>query len=414
MSYFPRHESWLHAEQVPIQTIAEDLGTPTYLYSATALIAQFRAFTKALSHRQHLICFAVKANSNLAVLNLLAQEECGFDIVSGGELARVLKAGGDPKRVVFSGIGKSAEEMTTALKHKIRCFNVESEAEWHLLRQIAAHHNCQAPIAFRVNPDIDPQTHPNIATGLKQHKFGIPAEEALALYQQAADCPNTRIQGIACHIGSQITDLSPFEKAFGKMEELIKKLNAQGITLPDVNFGGGLGIPYPNASPPTLEDYAALASQFCQQPNTTLIIEPGRAIAAMAGLLITKVLYLKSNGEKTFCIVDAGMNDLMRPALYGATQEIVPIQMRDSPPQIMDVVGPICESSDILGKDRLLSVQPGDLLAVMQAGAYGFSMSSQYNSRPRSAEVLIKGESFKVVRPRETIEGLFEKECHFI
>lgn len=408
-----RNTENLHAEQLPLSTLIAATGTPTYVYSKSALIEHFQAFMQAFAPRNPMICFAVKSNSSLAVLQSLAQLQSGFDIVSGGELARVLKAGGDPKRVVFSGIGKTADEMAFALQQGIYCFNIESEPELALLTQIATHLNLKAPVALRINPNVDPQSHPYISTGLKTHKFGIPIEDAAAMYAQMAQNPVLSVQGIACHIGSQITELSPFETAFKALSSLISQLKSLGISLKHVNVGGGLGVHYHDKVPPTIHEYAAVVSRHFSQDDMALLLEPGRSIAAMAGILVTQVLYLKSVGDKRFCIVDAGMNDLIRPALYGAYQDIIPTRMRSAAPQEYDVVGPVCETGDSLGKDRQLSIEPGDHLAILGAGAYGFTMSSQYNSRPRAAEVMVYQDKFKVIRPRETIEDLLAKECHF-
>lgn len=413
MTAFERHQQELVAENVPLKSLADKFGTPTYIYAAQSLLDNYQIFSNAFAKRSHLICFAVKANSNLAVLNQLAQQQSGFDIVSGGELARVLKANGTPSRIVFSGIGKAETEIIDALGQQIFCFNVESQAELLTLQRLAKSLNCRARVSFRVNPDVDAKSHPHISTGLKDHKFGLSPEAALTCYDMAKDLSHIDIQGIACHIGSQIRELTPFEQAFQKMQQFVEKLKKKGIHLSHVNLGGGLGVTDDGSLAVNITDYAQLACQHFSE-ELQLILEPGRAIAANAGILLTKVLYLKPQGDKMLCIVDAGMNDFIRPALYDAYQEIVPVILRAEKGVRMDVVGPICESSDVLGKNRLLSVLPGDILAVMQAGAYGFTMSSQYNSRPRSAEIMIKGSTFQVVRPRETIESLFEKERHFI
>lgn len=414
MEIFNRQGADLYAEQVPVKRIIDSVGTPCYIYSQSALQDSYHAFEKAFASHPTLICFSVKSNSNLAVLSTLAKAGSGFDIVSGGELRRVLKAGGDPKRVVFSGIGKTADEMAFALQQGIHCFNVESAAELTLLLQIATHHQIKAPIALRINPNVDPQSHPYISTGQKAHKFGIPIAQAIALYQEASRDPHANLQGLDCHIGSQITQLAPFEAAFACVFAVAAQLESLGILLQEVNIGGGLGVCYGpcQSIPPTIADYAALALRACP-PHLKLICEPGRAIAAMAGILVTQVLYLKSGDDNDFCIMDAGMNDLIRPALYGAYQEIIPVIEHAGPQNRYDVVGPICESSDYLGKDRLLSVKSGDLLAILGAGAYGFGMSSQYNSRPRPAEVMVNRGHFKMVRPRETWEDLWVKESTF-
>lgn len=411
MDHFNYRENALWAEKVPVREVAITVGTPCYLYSSAAIIQQWQAFDSAFHSHPHKICYAVKANGNLAVLKTLAQLGSGFDIVSGGELARVLAAGGDPQQVVFSGMGKQAEEIAQALKKSIFCFNVESESELAVLHQIAQHLNVKAPIALRINPDVDPQSHPYISTGLKESKFGIDSELATGLYRKAQDLPHLHIQGITCHIGSQLTSLSPFIAAFKRLLALIAELKEYGIHLRHVDIGGGLGVRYQHETPPDPQAYAKALLQLSSDPALTILIEPGRAITANAGLLITKVLDLKKSGNKYFCVVDCAMNDMIRPTLYNAWQEIIPVERHtDAISQVYDVVGPVCETGDFLGKDRTLTVQRGDYLAMLSAGAYGFVMSSNYNARPRAAEVMVRDKEFKVVRERENIEQLFAQE----
>lgn len=409
MNPFHYQEQRLFAEKIKIDEIAKTIATPFYLYSKSALEDNWQAFDLPFGSHPHLICFAVKANSNLAVLNTLANLGSGFDIVSGGELSRVLKAGGLAEKVVFSGVGKQQEEMAQALKEKIFCFNIESEAEFYALHEVAAHLNVKAPIALRVNPDVDPQSHPYISTGLKEAKFGIPFEEALSLYQKAKNMPHFHIQGLACHIGSQITSLSPFQEAFSRVFTLIEKLKEQGVTFSHVNLGGGLGVAYQNEEVPTPAEYIQMILKTCKD-KMKVVIEPGRAIAAKAGVLVTKVLYLKSTTSKNFCIVDAAMNDFLRPTLYSAKQNIMPVTLRDSPSLEYDVVGPVCESGDCFGKARRLAVEQNDLLALCSTGAYGYVMSSNYNSRPRLAEVMVQAGDFKIVKPKETLSELLRGE----
>lgn len=415
MKYFPYHHTTLHAESVPIVDIVAEYGTPCYIYSRAALEQQWHEFNNAIIDHPHLICFAVKANGNIGILNLLARLGSGFDIVSGGELARVLAAGADPQKIVFSGVGKTVPEIQFALKTGIHCFNVESEAELLRINDLAGALNKKAPIALRINPDIDVNTHPYIATGLQENKFGIPYEQALALYQKAQALEHLQIIGIDCHIGSQLTELKPFLAALDRLRYLIDELKNHGIELEHIDVGGGLGIVYDQREkplPPTLSAYGtAIVEQLKNYPDLTLIIEPGRAIAGPAGILVTRVEYLKSTDCKQFAITDAGMNDLLRPALYHAWQNIIPVRLQqDLPTQIYDVVGPVCESADFLGHERALAIQTGDLLAICTAGAYGFSMSSQYNARPRPPEILVDGNHVHCLRPRETVESLFEHE----
>ncbi len=414
MNHFEYRSEQLFAEDVPLREIAQQLGTPAYVYSRATLERHWHAFDQALGEWPHLICYAVKANSNLAVLNLLARLGSGFDIVSVGELERVLAAGGDAKKVIFSGVGKKAAEMQRALEVGIRCFNVESVPELALLNQVAARCNTTAPISLRVNPDVDAETHPYISTGLKENKFGIDIQHATEIYQQAAAMDNIAIQGVDCHIGSQLTSVTPFIDALDRVLVLIAQLKAQGIELKHLDLGGGLGIQYDNEAPPAPSEYAAALKQKLQQHGLQieLILEPGRAIAGNAGIMLTKVQYLKHTEHKNFAIVDAAMNDLIRPALYQAWQAIEPVDRRpkEVEPQPYDIVGPICETGDFIGKDRSLALQAGDLLAVRSSGAYGFTMSSNYNSRPRPVEVMVDGDRFHVIRKRESIAELFANE----
>jgi len=404
----------LHAEDVDLSAVADRVGTPCYVYSRAALEERFRAFDGAFGTRDHLVCYAVKANSNLAVLNLLARLGSGFDIVSGGELKRVLAAGGAPSKIVFSGVGKTEAEMRAALEAGIHCFNVESEAELIRLNHVAGSLGQVAPVGLRVNPDVDPGTHPYIATGLKENKFGIGLPQARALYARARDFAHVRFEGIACHIGSQLTELAPFVEALGRVAQLVDELAAQGVALRHLDLGGGLGIRYNEEHPP---EPAAYVQALLAKLNGTgtnglrVLIEPGRAIVGNAGVLLTRTLYLKENEGRHFAIVDAAMNDLLRPSLYEAFHDITPVLV-DQPRAVRryDVVGPVCESGDFLGRDRGLGVEAGDLLAVVSAGAYGFVMSSNYNTRPRAAEVMVDGAAFHVVRRRETVEELFASE----
>ena len=414
MHHFSYKEGVLHAEDVALDRLAKEVGTPAYIYSRATFERHFRVVDGALGAHPHLVCYSVKANSNLAVLALLARLGSGFDIVSGGELHRVVHAGGDPRRTVFSGVGKTAAEMRAALEAGIRCFNVESEAELEVLEGVAESLGTVAPVAIRVNPDVDPKTHPYIATGLKEHKFGVPMAAAPALYERAAKSPHLDPVGVDCHIGSQITDLGPVVDAADRIRELVEALRADGLSIRHVDLGGGMGIPYDEEQPPHPDAWGdAMREVFGRLPDLELVVEPGRVIAGNAGLLLTRVLYVKETLEKTFVITDAGMNDLLRPALYGAYHEIRPVR---EPPEsaevgVVDVVGPICESSDVLGRDRSLpGLRPGDLLAVMSAGAYGFVMSNNYNSRPRPPEILVDGAAFRVVRARERIDDLVRGE----
>ena len=410
MDYFNYRDGQLYAEDVAIKDIAKDHGSPCYVYSRATFERHWRAFDDALSSHEHLVCFAVKANSNLAVLNILAKIGSGFDIVSGGELERVLAAGGDAKKIVFSGVGKTAIEMRRALDVGIRCFNVESEAELILLNDVAAEKGVIAPISIRVNPDVDAKTHPYISTGLKENKFGIDISLATEVYARANKMPNLKIEGVDCHIGSQLTETRPFIDALDRVLTLIDQLAEMDIDIHHLDLGGGLGIQYRDEAPPLPKDYALALSEKLKGRNVEILIEPGRAIAGNAGILVTQVEFLKNNDEKHFAIVDAAMNDLMRPALYSAWQEIIPVRQKEGITQNYDIVGPICETGDFLGKDRALVIEAGDLLAVRSSGAYGFTMSSNYNTRPRVAEIMVDGDKAYVVRERETIASLFENE----
>jgi len=401
----------LHAEGIALAEIADRFGTPCYVYSRAAIEQQWQSYDRALADHKHLICYAVKANSNQAVLNLLARLGSGFDIVSVGELERVLRAGGNASQIVFSGVGKKANEMQRALEAGIKCFNVESQAELERLNQIAADLNMQASVSLRVNPDVDAETHPYIATGLRENKFGIAFDDALNVYASASKMNNIEIVGIDCHIGSQITGVHPFIDALQRLMELIDTLNGNGITLQHVDIGGGLGISYQDESPPTIGEYAEKVLEIFSGTSYEIILEPGRSILGNAGVLLTRVEYLKSNTDKNFAIVDAAMNDLLRPALYSAWHDILPLtEQKADQGAIYDVVGPVCETGDFLGKDRKLQFQEGDLLAISSAGAYGFTMSSTYNSRPRACEVMVDGDKVFEVRRRETIDELMKGE----
>ena len=411
MDHFQYQGDRLHAENVPLAELAERYGTPLYVYSRATLERHWRAFDEAFGDHPHLVCYAVKANSNLAVLELLARLGSGFDIVSVGELERVVKAGGDPRRVVFSGVGKRADEMARALELGIRCFNVESPPELERLAEVARAHGVRAPVAVRVNPDVDARTHPYISTGLKENKFGVPVDQARALYRRAAELEWIEPSGIDCHIGSQLTELSPFLDALDRVLALLDQLTDEGLHLDHLDLGGGLGVPYRDETPPAPADYARALTERLGDRRLELLIEPGRAIAANAGVLLTRVEYLKATDAKHFAIVDAAMNDLMRPALYGSWQAIVPVD-RAAPGEEAeyDIVGPVCETGDFLGKNRRLRLAPGQLLAVRSAGAYGFAMASNYNSRPRPAEVMVDGDRAHLVRERERLEDLWRGE----
>lgn len=417
MTWFPTTGGRVHAEQVPLADIAERFGTPTWVYSRGAIEAAWSEFEQATAGRRALVCYAIKANSNLAVLELLARRGAGFDIVSAGELARVLAAGGDPSRIVFSGVGKRRDEMRTALAAGVRCFNVESESELVHLDAVAGAMKLRAPISLRVNPDVDAGTHPYISTGLRENKFGISHERALAAYRQAAALPNLQIEGIDCHIGSQITELAPFLAALERLLDLIDTLAADGITIHHIDLGGGLGITYRDESPPTrgamlaalFERLDAWAKARGRETPETLF-EFGRSMVGNAGVLLTRVEVLKANGDKRFAVVDAAMNDLMRPAMYEAWHEIVTVEPASAAALAYDVVGPVCESGDWLGRGRELAIVEGDLLAILSAGAYGMAMSSNYNTRPRGAEVMVDGTRAHLVRERERNADLFAGE----
>ncbi|HDK37840.1 MAG TPA: diaminopimelate decarboxylase [Thiolapillus brandeum] len=411
MDHFNYQNGLLHAEDVSLKSIASSYGTPCYVYSRATLERHWHAFNDAFDSHPHLVCYAVKANSNLAVLDVLARLGSGFDIVSIGELERVIKVGGSAGKIVFSGVGKRVDEMQRALELGIRCFNIESEPELERLSQVATGMGVEAPIALRVNPDVDAQTHPYISTGLKENKFGIPVGQAMALYRKAGQLPGLKISGIDCHIGSQLTELDPFLDALDRILLLVDQLAAEGIAIDHLDIGGGLGVPYRDETPPSPAAYAQALSGRLQDKPYEIFMEPGRAIAANAGVLLTRVEYLKHTEEKNFAIVDAAMNDLIRPSLYQSWQNIVPVdsnaQGRDSR---YDIVGPVCETGDFLGKDRRLSLSPGDLLAVRSTGAYGFVMASNYNSRPRPAEVMVDGANRYLVRERETLAELYRGE----
>ncbi len=410
MNAFNYRERQLYAEDCKVSDIVAEVGTPLYIYSRETLERHFRVFDQALNGLEHIICFSVKSNSNLAVLRLFANLGGGADIVSGGELFRCLKAGMDPGRIVFSGVGKTTDEIRYALASGILMFNVESEMELDRIQEVASAMGKVAPISFRVNPDINPKTHPYISTGLKKNKFGVEVDRAVALYKKAARMNAIRILGIDCHIGSQLTTLSPFEETVLKLREIVEELQEEGIPIRWIDLGGGLGITYRDEAPPSPEAYADTVRRAASGMTQGFIFEPGRVMAGNAGILVTRVLYVKRGPVKTFIIVDAGMNDMVRPSLYDAYQEIRPVVETDR--KIMaDVVGPICESGDFLAKEREVpDAEPGDLLSVMSAGAYGFTMASNYNSRPRPAEVLVNGNEFFVIRARETFEDLVRGE----
>lgn len=417
MDYFHYKGDRLYCEEVPLEQIAEAVGTPFYCYSERTLLRHLQAFRQAFGGMRHLICYSVKANSNLAILTSLVKQGAGLDIVSGGELARAQRAGCPPERVVFSGVGKSATEIRAALEYGILLFNVESEAELQRINQIAGEMKRKASVGFRVNPDVDAKTHPHISTGLRHNKFGVPLSQAERLYRDAMRLPHVEVIGLDCHIGSQLTSLEPFVDALLRVKGLLARLMEMGAPIRFLDLGGGLGIPYREEEelPPHPDRYAAALLPALKELPVTLILEPGRAIVGNAGVLVTRVEYVKQGEEKRFIITDAGMNDLMRPALYGAYHTILSVQRQyDREELVADVVGPICESGDFLAKDRLLpEFEEGELLVVRSAGAYGFAMSSNYNSRPRVAEVLVRGEAFAVVRKRESIEQMLENESVF-
>ncbi len=415
MNSFELKNGTLHAENVALTTIAAQFNTPCYVYAKAALIQAFTDFKAGLVGSNHLVCFAVKANPNIAILNLFAKLGAGFDIVSGGELARVLAAGGDPQKIVFSGVGKTADEMRAALTAGIFCFNVESASELVRLNNVAKEMGKIAPVSLRVNPNVDAKTHPYISTGLKNNKFGVAFEDALNVYQQAAALPNIAVHGVDCHIGSQITELAPFIEALDLILGLVDALDANAIHISHIDVGGGIGITYADEAPPDFAAYAKailarLAESKLANRNVKLLFEPGRALVGNAGILLTKVEYIKPAEAKNFAIVDAAMNDLMRPALYDAYHDIVPVTPRFGATTNYEIVGPVCESGDFLGHDRNVNLQEGDLLAIMSAGAYGMSMASNYNTRPRAAEVIVDGDKIYEVRQREKISDLFALE----
>jgi len=411
MDNFEYRNNRLHAEELDLNLIAEQYSTPTYVYSRDTLERNYVAYSEALKGCEHLVCYAVKANSNIAVLNVLARLGAGFDIVSIGELERVLVAGGDPKRIVFSGVGKQVHEMQRALEVGVYCFNVESEAELVRLQSVAASLGCIAPVSLRINPDVDAKTHPYISTGLKENKFGIGIDQAPAAYAQAAAMDNIKVIGVDCHIGSQLTSIEPYLDAMDRLFVLIDTIAAQGIIVEHLDLGGGLGVCYGDEEPPAIADVMAHIRGHLGARKLALVFEPGRSICADAGVLLTRVEYIKNNQDKYFAIVDAAMNDLIRPALYSAWQDIIPADLNsDAQAQNFDIVGPICESSDFLGKDRKLALEAGDLLAVCSSGAYGFGMASNYNSRNRAAEVMVDGNSSHLIGEREELTQQWARE----
>ena len=412
MDYFSYKDGQLFAEDVAVKDIASQYQTPLYIYSRATLERHWHAFNNAIGEHPHLICYAVKANSNLGVLSVLAKLGSGFDIVSGGELARVIEAGGSADKVVFSGVGKKSDEIRYALEQGIMCFNVESESELHRINEVAGSVNMKAPISLRINPDVDAKTHPYISTGLKANKFGIARERAIATYELAASLPNLKVVGMDCHIGSQLTEIGPFVDALERLLILIDELADRGITIEHLDVGGGLGVTYDDEEPPHPKAYAAaMAEKMAGRDHLKLILEPGRAIAANAGILVTEVEFIKQGEEKNFAIVDAAMNDLLRPALYSAWQNIIPVkQQSNAPTRSYDIVGPVCETGDFIGKDRALAIHPKDLLAVRSAGAYGFAMASNYNSRCRPCEIMVDGNKAIVVREREILKDLWKGE----
>ncbi|MFP7753921.1 diaminopimelate decarboxylase [Thermodesulfobacteriota bacterium B35] len=415
MHHFHYRDNLLYCEDVPVREVVDAVGTPLYLYSVATLKRHFKAFDSGFDGMPHLTCFAVKACSNIAILNLFARHGGGADIVSGGELFRALKAGIDSRKIIYSGVGKTVAEMREALLADILMFNVESAQELDRLQQVAAGLNTVAPVALRINPDVDPGTHAYISTGLAKNKFGIPVDAALGEYERARDMENIEIMGVSCHIGSQLTQVDPFIEALRKVKAFLGRLEDRGITVRYLDLGGGLGITYDDERPPHPQEYAAAIREELGGADYTLILEPGRVIAGNGGILVTEVQYTKVNSggdeEKRFVIVDAAMNDLARPSLYGAYHEIIPVVQEERPVQKVDIVGPICESGDFMARDRMLpEVRQGDLLAIMSCGAYGFSMASNYNSRPRAAEVLVGGDCFRVIRMREDYEDLIRGE----
>ncbi|CAN5249504.1 diaminopimelate decarboxylase [soil metagenome] len=418
MSYFPYLNGVLHAERTPLSEIAERFGTPTYVYSKAALLENFSAYADACKGRDALVCYAMKANSSLAILDLLAKSGAGFDLVSGGELLRVIAAGGDPKKCLFSGVGKSREEMRLALSHDILCFNVESIPELQRLNQVAGEMGKIAPVSLRINPNVDAKTHPYIATGLKANKFGVAYEDALATYRSAAKLPNLDVVGIDCHIGSQLLDDAPLLEALDKLIELIDTLNSEGICLRHLDLGGGIGIAYDDEIPVAVSDYLnrvftkvdAWRNAKYRASPIKVIFEPGRSIVGNAGVLLTRIAYLKPGAEKNFCIVDAAMNDMMRPAMYQAWMGVQQVKQSSATPVTYDIVGPVCESGDWLARDRALSVSEDDLLVICSAGAYGMTMASNYNTRGRAAEIMVDGSQVHLIRQREAAADLFALE----
>lgn len=411
MDYFNYRNNELFAEDIAVQDIVYKYGSPCYIYSRATLERHWKAFDQAFGGQAHLICYAVKANSNIAILNLLARLGSGFDIVSLGELERVITAGGDPKKIVFSGVGKREDEILAALKIGIRCFNIEVSGELDRIDQLAGQVGVTASVSFRVNPDVDAKTHPYISTGLKENKFGIDIQQALTEYRRAAAMPNIKVTGIDCHIGSQLTETRPFLDALDKILDLVATLEAEGIKLHHLDLGGGLGICYKDEQPPEPAEYIQAVLARLGKTDFEILMEPGRAIVGNAGILVTQVEYLKPTANKNFAIVDAAMNDLVRPSLYSAWQNIIPVNLQSSAEEtIWDIVGPVCETGDFLGKGRPLKIAQGDLLAIRSSGAYGFTMSSNYNSRPRLAELIVDGDNLHLIRERETIAQLWAGE----
>ncbi len=413
MKAFRQQNGELHAEDVPMSQLASEYGTPLYVYSRAAIEDAWRQFDQSLAGWDHQVCYAVKANSNLAVLGVLAKLGSGFDIVSVGELERVLAAGGEASKIVFSGVGKKADEMARALEVGIHSFNVESAAELERLNEVAGAQGAVAQISLRINPDVDAQTHPYISTGLKENKFGIGHEVALSVYRRAAELPHINVIGMDCHIGSQLTEIDPYIDAAKRLLGLIDLLAEEGIIISELDLGGGQGICYKDETPMDLSAWQAALAPLIDGRGLKIIVEPGRAIVGNAGVMLTEVQYLKENGDRNFAIVDGAMNDLLRPALYSAWQEITEVKPRDQQPVLMDVVGPVCESADFLGKQRELAVQAGDLLAVLSAGAYCAAMSSNYNSRPRTPEAMVDGDKYQLVRRRESVPELYSLESTF-
>lgn len=410
MHYFEYRSGELHCEGIPLRKIAGDVGTPVYVYSEQTLRRHVRVFDEAFQSVPHLICYAVKANSNINILRKFSEWGTGFDIVSGGELFRVLRAGGSAEKTIFAGVGKTADEIRYALDAGILFFNVESSAELELIHNIARAANKAARVSIRANPNVDPRTHPYISTGMQKHKFGVSLPDARELYRSARQLSNIEVVGVQCHIGSQITEIAPFEEALASLREFILELRAEGVGMKYLDFGGGLGISYNAEEPPSPAVYGAAVANATRDLGLTVVLEPGRVIVGNAGILLARVLLKKDQGTKRFLIVDAGMNDLIRPALYGSHHQLWPVLPRQEK-ETVDVVGPVCESADFIAKDRDVAVlEPGELLAVMSAGAYGFSLSSNYNSRPRAAEVLVDGDTYRVIRERESYEDLVRLE----